>query len=71
MFNALDVTAEQTRLHQQELRDMAAKLHKEQPSTGSPVLAALGRRLVVLGEKLQHSAHMPEQNALELQTKQA
>jgi hypothetical protein len=39
----------------------AEKLHREQPrESRSPVLAALGKRLVNLGERLQSSAQMPE-----------
>jgi hypothetical protein len=72
MFNMLDLNAELTRLRQQELRQRADQLHREQPrSDRSPVLAALGRQLVSLGERLQASAQAQEQPAFELNTKQA
>lgn len=61
MFNMLELNADLTRLRQQELLTAAEKLHREQPRVSrSPVLVALGKRLVKLGERLQSSAQMPE-----------
>ena len=62
MFNTLELNADLTRIRQQELLAAAEKLHREQLPRESkrPVLAALGKRLVNLGERLQQSAQMPE-----------
>lgn len=72
MFNSLELNADLTRIRQQELLAAAEKLHREQPrESRSPVLAAFGRQLVNLGERLQQSAQMPEQPAYTLNTEQA
>ena len=72
MFNTLELNADLTRLRQQELLAAAEKLHREQPrESGNPVLAALGKQLVNLGERLQQSAQMPEQTAYTFNTEQA
>lgn len=73
MLNMLEINADVNRLRQQELLTAAEKRHREQPheSAQSPVLAALGKQLVNLGERLQQSAQMPEQPAYTLNTKQA
>ena len=73
MFNTLELNADLSRSRQQELLAAAEKLHREQlpRESKSPVLAALGRRLVNLGERLQQSAQMPEQPAYTLNTEQA
>ena len=61
MFNTLELNADLTRIRQQEMIAAAEKLRREQPrESRSPVLAALGKQLVNLGERLQHSAQMPE-----------
>lgn len=71
MFNTLELNADLTRLHQQELRDNAERLRRQPTGSGSPVLAAIGKHLVTIGERLQHSARVQAQPAFELHTKQA
>lgn len=70
MFHELHLNAEQTRLHQTELQEMAQRMNRENESvSGSPVLSALGKQLVNLGERLQNTAHVSEPRTLRLQTK--
>lgn len=71
MFNMIELHAEMAANRQQELRDLAERSRLDQRDREpNSMLAALGRQLVSLGERLQHAPDI-EQRTYHLHTERA